>query len=233
MEHIGKIFLSYRKKLKLSQQDICDRLLPLGLPTKATAYSTWETGSSIPNAMQFLAVCRILGIENIYDEFIGGHKESDPLSDLNEEGKTLALNYISLLTRSGQYKAEPIRILPQFREIRLYDIPASAGTGQFLDSDGFETIEVGPEVPDEADFGIRISGDSMMPRYLDRQIVWVQQCEELNDGEIGIFYFDQNAYCKKLQRNQKGTYLISLNTNYAPMEVTEDSGFKVFGRVLN
>ena len=73
----------------------------------------------------------------------------------------------------------------------------------------------------------------MMPRYLDRQIVWVQQCEELNDGEIGIFYFDQNAYCKKLQRNQKGTYLISLNTNYAPMEVTEDSGFKVFGRVLN
>lgn len=64
-------------------------------------------------------------------------------------------------------------------------MPVSAGTGQFLDNDSYEEVEVGPEVPETADFGVRISGDSMMPRYLDKQIVWIQKTDELNDGEIG------------------------------------------------
>jgi len=43
-------------------------------------------------------------------------------------------------------------------------------------------IEVGNEVAPEADFGIRIHGDSMEPRYINGQIVWVQQTEELESG---------------------------------------------------
>ena len=62
-----------------------------------------------------------------------------------------------------------------------------------------EVIEVGNEAAPEADFGIRIHGDSMEPRYISEQIVWVQQTEELESGEIGIFYLDGNAYCKKLK----------------------------------
>ena len=36
---------------------------------------------------------------------------------------------------------------------------------------------------------------------------------------------------KKFQNNKKGAYLVSLNKNYAPMPVTENSSFKSFGRV--
>ena len=95
-------------------------------------------------------------------------------------------------------------------------MPVSAGTGQFLDNDSYEEVEVEPEVPETADFGVRISGDSMMPRYLDKQIVWIQKTDELNDGEIGIFYYNGNTYCKKLLCNKNGTYLISLNDKYDP-----------------
>ncbi len=95
-------------------------------------------------------------------------------------------------------------------------MPVSAGTGQFLDNDSYEEVEVGPEVPETADFGVRISGDSMMPRYLYKQIVWIRKTDELNDGEIGIFYYNGNAYCKKLLCKKNGTYLISLNDKYDP-----------------
>ena len=43
---------------------------------------------------------------------------------------------------------------------------------------------------------------------------------------------DGNAYVKKFQNNKKGAYLVSLNKKYAPMPITENSSFKIFGRVL-
>ena len=49
----------------------------------------------------------------------------------------------------------------------LFNLPVSAGTGQFLDSDRFSEIEVGAEVAASADFGVRVAGDSMEPLYLD------------------------------------------------------------------
>ncbi len=155
------------------------------------------------------------------------------MAELNEEGRTMALNYIDLLKGSEKYQAAPVRILQPVRVLNLYDMPVSAGTGQFLDNDSYEEVEVGPEVPETADFGVRISGDSMMPRYLDKQIVWIQKTDELNDGEIGIFFYNGNAYCKKLLCNKKGTYLISLNDKYEPIEIAEGSTFKTFGRVVS
>ena len=230
---IDLIIAAYRKNLKYSQQDICDKLTGMGIPTKPAAYSTWETGNSIPNAVQFLAMCKILGITDIFNQFLGGYNPDDPMAELNEEGRAMALNYIDLLKGSEKYQAAPVRILQPVRILNLYDMPVSAGTGQFLDNDSYEEVEVGPEVPATADFGVRISGDSMMPRYLDKQIVWIQKTDELNDGEIGIFYYNGNAYCKKLLCNKKGTYLISLNDKYDPIEIAEGETFKTFGRVVS
>ena len=52
-------------------------------------------------------------------------------------------------------------------------------------------------------------------------------------GSLQVFYiFLFNAYVKKFQNNKKGAYLVSLNKKYAPMPITENSSFKIFGRVL-
>lgn len=140
------------------------------------------------------------------------------------------MEYIDLLAASGRYKNTTI--IPLKRKIRLFDIPASAGTGNFLDDDSFGEIEVGEEVPANADFGIRLTGDSMEPRFTDKQIVWIHQQENLNNGEIGIFFVDGNAYCKKLQDDEKGLFLISLNKKYDPIPITEDITFRIFGKVI-
>ena len=90
--------------------------------------------------------------------------------------------------------------------------------GRFWDSksDRFSEMEVGDVVSPDADFGVHVSGDSMEPLYLNGQIIWVHQQETLEDGEIGIFFLDGEAYVKK----------------YAPIKVSSGSVFRTFGKIV-
>ena len=84
----------------------------------------------------------------------------------------------------------------------------------------------------DADFGVRVSGDSMEPLYLNGQIIWVHQQETLEDGEIGIFFLDVEAYVKKYHQTPDGISLISMNKKYAPIKVSSGSVFRTFGKVV-
>ena len=120
----------------------------------------------------------------------------------------------------------PARILP------LYHLAVSAGTGELLDGAGYDTVEVGEEVSPRADFGVRIAGDSMEPRFVHGQIVWVHRQETLRDGEIGIFLYNGAGYCKRLERRVGETALISLNPRYAPIRVAPGDELRLFGKVV-
>lgn len=229
---IGVTLATYRKKKKLSQIELADKLTHYGINVSNAAISAWEKDISQPNTQQFLALCKILGITDIYNEFIGFNPD-DPLARLNEEGKAKALEYIGLLLLSEQFQKQEATIIPFRRKIKWSLLASSAGTGEFLDDENFETIEVGEDVPEDADFGLALNGDSMEPRYHDKQAVWVQQTNSLSNGEIGIFYLDGMTYCKQLKDDKDGVYLVSLNSKYEPIKVTDDSSFKIFGRVLN
>ena len=233
MREIGKILAKKRKALNLSQVDMIEALEKYEINIKKSAYSTWETGVSYTNAPQLLALCQILQIKDIYQEFIGSYDLSSPLALLNDEGKQKVDEYIQLLIASGQYENRDNYRASIVRDIKLYQMPVSAGTGNFLDGEEYEMIQVGNEVPSKADFGVRISGNSMEPRYMDRQIIWIQQSNTLHDGEIGIFMLNGSAYCKKLQNTESGTMLISLNKDYNPIQIAEYDDFHIFGRVLN
>lgn len=114
------------------------------------------------------------------------------------------------------------------RLLRLYDIPVSAGYGNYLEDSGYEMIEVDDLVPDTADYAVRVKGDSMMPRFVDRQILFIHEQPTLDEGEIGIFCLNNDAYLKKLGRG----CLISLNAAYAPIPIRESDEIKVFGKVV-
>lgn len=230
MKSLGKVIANHRKERNMSQPELAAALTQSGYPIKVGAISSWETGNSQPGAGLFLEVCRILEITDIYEQFIGANP-NNLFESLNEEGKEKALDYIRLLVLSGEYK-RTAEIIPFTRTLPLFDLPASAGKGSFLDGDSYEMIEVGSEVPEIADFGIKISGDSMLPRFLDKQIVWVQKTDYLENGEFGIFYLDGNSYIKKFQDLPGNMALLSLNPIYAPLPVRENSTFKIFGRVV-
>lgn len=229
MKKLGEIIATYRKQNNLSQTQLSELLTHNGFKVSNKAVSSWEKDTTEPGASLMLFLCKLLGIADIYGEYYGNNP-ANPLLDLNDEGKKKVWDYVELLKDSGKY--QNATIIPFRKKIKLFDIPASAGVGNFLDGDNFTEIEVGEEVPETADFGIRISGDSMEPRFVNGQIVWIQKQDVLNNGEIGIFFLDGNAYCKKLQDDEKGLYLISLNTKYEPIAITANQTFKVFGKVV-
>ena len=131
----------------------------------------------------------------------------------------------SLLTRFSALPAGLRR-----RSIGLYDMPVSAGVGEFLtDSSRMEEIVIPDDARTaEADYALRINGDSMEPKYRSGDIVLVQSADTVEEGELGIFVLDGSGYFKKYG----GDHLISLNTKYPPILLKEFSDVACVGRVV-
>ncbi|MCR4903151.1 MAG: XRE family transcriptional regulator [Butyrivibrio sp.] len=228
---IGPIIAQNRKKKGLSQIDVAKQLEKFDIHVGNAAVSSWEKGINTPTANQLLALCQILEINDIYTEFIG-ENPLDPFKNLTDDGITKVFDYIDLLEASGRYDKRKSKIIPlEGRIMKIALTSASAGTGNFLDDENFDEIEIFDPVPKKASFGVHIDGDSMEPRFKNQQLVWIEQTDNLDSGDIGLFFFNGMTYFKKFVKKETGTFLVSLNAKYKPMEVNEFSTFKIFGKL--
>lgn len=227
---IGKTIAKARKEAGLSQAELAARLCLLGVEVTNQAVSKWESGVSLPNARQFIILCAALGIEDVLGEFTDGRFGA--YAGLDKAGRQMMKEYKALLTASGRYGARKTASAP-VRSLPLYSLAVSAGTGQFLDGENYEMVEVGAEVPEGANFGVRVAGDSMEPEYHDGQVVWVRQQRSLMTGETGIFLYDGCAYLKRLAAREDRMALRSLNPAYADILISPELPLRVLGKVLN
>ena len=80
----------------------------------------------------------------------------------------------------------------------------------------------------EADFALKIQGDSMKPKFSDGDIILIrtQPCVEI--GEIGIFILNNEGYVKKFE----GDRLVSLNKKYSDIIFQEYDNICCKGKVL-
>jgi repressor LexA len=250
MKDIGKLLSTYRKKAGLTQPQLAEELRKNGIEIGFRSISTWEKNVCEPSVTVFLNICKILNIPDVMEAYFG-ENTSNPLNNLNEAGHKKVTEYVSLLEgfkdgaylkdRSAIYECEEkdstaiVDFYAISKFIRIYDTRVSAGTGNFLDGEGYDEVNrCEYNVPEGADFGVRISGDSMTPRYADGQVVWVHQQETLEEGQIGIFELNNECYCKMLGYDGQKPQLISLNNKkYGPKIVQESDSFRTFGRVLN
>ena len=132
------------------------------------------------------------------------------------------------IARLRKAKVIPIKM----KTVKMSLLQASAGPGNFLDDENFEQMEVpASTVPKKADFCLHIDGDSMEPQFQDGELVWIEQTEDLESGDIGLFYLDGMTYFKKLIKKNSGTFLVSLNPKYPPKPVQEFNSFKIFGKL--
>ena len=94
----------------------------------------------------------------------------------------------------------------------------SAGIGDMLDTDEWDTIDV-PDSPEarKADFCLTIHGNSMEPVYYNGDIVLVKEQQSVEKGQIGIFIIEGCGYIKKFG----GDRLISLNEEYDAIMFSE------------
>ena len=232
MSFIGEQIKKYRNIKGMTQQDIADAL---GESSGRVIYN-WEKGIGRPDCDKLARLCDLLEVSA--DELIGCKSMADrPTATewstlqkyraLDEHGKEI----VDYLIDSEYKRVATLTRKPKPRMLKMdyYTLPASAGTGNFLDSDLAEELLVHESAEaEQADFVISVGGDSMEPTYHDGNKVFVEKCDSVDIGEVGIFVVNGDVYIKELGNK----YLKSHNEKYKPIPLTENDSVYCCGRVI-
>jgi SOS-response transcriptional repressor LexA/DNA-binding Xre family transcriptional regulator len=163
------------------------------------------------------------------------HKELDRIGMISEP----AINRIDRAVEAER-KGAKILSIPQSvqkdyysdfakKTVLLYNLPVSAGPGVYLDDTLAEEISIPDnERTASTSFALKISGNSMEPKYHDGDILLVEETESVDIGELGIFILDGNGYFKKYG----GDRLISLNEEYGDILLKDYAEAVCCGRVV-
>lgn len=232
MSTISDRIKEYRLRKGMTQQELAEAL---GESSGRVIYH-WEKGSGRPDCEKIAKLCDLLDVSA--DELIGckvmHHRPTatewnmiQKYRALDEHGKEI----VDYLIEVEHKRIAVTEKKPKLRMLKIdyYALPASAGTANFLDREFAEELLV-PEsdIAEQADFVISVGGDSMEPTFHNGDKVFVEKCDSVDIGEIGIFVVNGDVYIKERGNNQ----LISHNQKYNPIALTgHDSAF-CCGRVL-
>lgn len=123
----------------------------------------------------------------------------------------------------------PIKRSP-YKIIKLYDLPVSAGNGNWIGDDNVLFTDFPSDNPN-VDFALKISGDSMESTIPNGSIVTVKHTDKISSGKIGIFTLNGEVLCKKYFY-KNGVFLISENKKYKYIQIKPGDSFVVNGIVM-
>ena len=228
MKTFGEKIKEARLAQHLNQEELAERI-----GSKYRSISTWENGTAKPDYTTLIRLCEVL---NTSPNHLLGFNMNVDTPTLNEWAilhKYRDIDEIGKDAVSAVLDAEYRRVVKpkKARLLRLdfYNYSASAGTGNFLETETPDEIVVNEcSEAEVADYVIPISGDSMEPTYHDGDKVFVEKCDTVEKGEIGIFIVNGDAFIKELGDK----CLISHNKEYKPIKLRSDDSIYCCGRVL-
>ena len=237
-KYIGNQIKTFRKSAGFTQDELAKRL-----NTTKQTISRYEKGDRKANQDMLFELCDIFGVS--IDDFFPSQNETlqspttSPIQtiydELNHPRQVKVLNYAERQLKDQrneeETKGNEVSEAIQLYSYDYYDHPASAGTGQYLNDVRVERIELPVDI--DADFVIPIKGDSMEPDYHDGDLVFIQTSVDLNDGVIGVFNYNGDAYIKQLVIDKEQAYLHSLNPAYKDMPITPETDFRIIGEVVD
>ena len=228
MKAFGEKIKEARLAQNLNQEELAERI-----GSKYRSVSTWENGTAKPDYATLIRLCEVL--KTSPNHLLGFDLSVDTPSieewailhkyrDIDEIGKEAVSAVLDAEYRRVA-KPKKARLL----RLDFYNYPASAGTGNFLETERPDEILVKEcSEAEDADYVIPISGDSMEPTYHDGNKVFVEKCDAIEIGEVGIFVVNGDAYIKELGNK----CLISHNPAYKPIKLGASDSVYCCGRVL-
>jgi repressor LexA len=232
-------------KLKKSKGLTNEELAKLSGVPKATIDKITAGATKDPKLETVKAIAKALGCtinDFIDDKEIVGDHFSLPEKNLIKkyrglDGHGKEMVDIVLDKEAERVKSETTaeQEKPTTKIIPLYLSPAAAGYTSPILGEDYEDYEV--SAISEADYAVRIDGDSMEPYIKDKSVVLVKKTVDLKAGDVGIFSVDNDMYCKQYCQDHVGNvYLFSLNRKRKDADITvwHNSGQTLwcFGKVL-
>ena len=103
---------------------------------------------------------------------------------------------------------------------------------EFLDTEEWEEISEKMSRSGRF-FGLKVKGDSMIPRIMEGDVVIVKLQPDAESGDIVIARVNgDEACCKRLIKQEDGIVLQSFNPCYAPMYFSKDKPVEIIGKVV-
>lgn len=131
---------------------------------------------------------------------------------LNKAGHTQFVRYGAFLASQDEYKQSGEHYEAPMETIRDYQTPCAAGYAAPIQGEDYIDVPRDISTPREADFSVHVAGDSMEPFIKDGQRVFVKRDCNLEEGDVGIFYYDGQVFIKQFCPSYDGSvYLLSAN----------------------
>lgn len=231
--------LSLLEKKGLKQADLCE-----AIGISSSTMTNWKNRGTDPPAKYIIPICEFL---NITPYLLLTNKENSSQNEISDDEQELIDIYKALSDINKAKVKERAIVLaeleapaesvveeePEEQEtifIEFSTLRVSAGAGEPLIDDSYpDFIEViSSELTEQANFAVKINGDSMLPRFNDGDIVLVRSQPYVNLGEIGIFIIDGNGYIKELADDR----LVSINPEYDDIYFREGQDIRCKGLVI-
>jgi len=194
-----------------------------------TSLSSWKNGKSTPKLDKLQKIADYFDVT--IDYLVGasdnrGYPAKPTAQDFSRWDEQYGDNIKKELSALNAVRLKPI-------EKQKIPLLGTIAAGQPIFAD--ENFECYVESPVQADYCLRIKGDSMInARIADGDIVFIRQQPDVDDGEIAAVLIDNEATLKRVYRNPYGFTLVSENPKYKPLVFTGDDGknIKVLGKAV-
>ncbi|MBZ5969512.1 XRE family transcriptional regulator [Leuconostoc gasicomitatum] len=224
-----------REKQNMDQMELA---IKLGRKS-SSSISEWEKGKYTPKIGVLNDIAEIFGVsitdlmnKDLSANVDNRNKVISMYDSLHEERQMKVYSY----TKQQYNDQNKIIQMPEptpeaeYEEFELFGA-VSAGTGKYLTDNKPEKVMYKGIVP-EHDFAVIVSGNSMLPLFEDKQILFVKKTDEIRSGQIVVVDYDHQAYVKKFVRDEKSCRLVSLNKEYKDMPIDEEHDIHIYGTVV-
>ena len=121
-------------------------------------------------------------------------------------------------------------------EMELPDV-GKVSAGAFMTGDfTFERIDLNRELikhPERTFIGT-IKGNSLEELGIyNNDRVLIEKGFDIYDGKIYIYFVDEGYTAKILKKDKDCLWLVAANKEYAPIKVTEENKFFIWGRIIH
>lgn len=138
------------------------------------------------------------------------------------------VNKSDLIEESAE---SPDNILPiRFKKIPLLG-EIAAGEPIFADQEYGAYVTAGEDL--NADFALRVKGDSMSPRIQNGDVVFIAQQPTVENGQVAAIIIEDEATLKRVYINEDTITLISENAAYAPFSYKiGEENIRILGKAV-
>ena len=216
----------------------------------------WENGSNAPT---FKDLVKLVGLFGVTSDYLLGLSDSPskyaypPINDnkqeqveemfkeLDEGNQDATVDFIENRL-DNQHISKEIKENDHRKQIVKQDQRPTKRVSIYakVDAQGFEVSEVPVDCLDYPvpipvhDIAFKVVGDSLEPNFFDDEVMFVMKDSILRTGDICIVQLKSKYHVMKVSQNiDNGDILLnSLNSNEAPITLSEKDDFSIFGKIV-